>query len=464
MMSQGGGSAAVQRKRRYKMATQNEPGRTGKRGKLRKGRAGAAVAVLAVLVISAVGCATRVIGSANKSSEKQSGTQDSQSQGGDTGTVTPTEAPTEEPTTEPVPEDKRVHITAAGDNLIHYSVFKNAEALAGPGENYDFKPMYANMKYIIEAADCAIINQETIISQSNGIRGADGGALLFNSPPEVADAVIDLGFDVFTMANNHLLDFGSEALEESINFWNQKAAENDLTVLGAYLNEQDANNIRIREVNGVKIAFLAYAEHINGFSIPDYSSLRVVMNYEEDVIERQIKEAKEMADAVIVAAHWGVEDTFTVGEDRVELANKMVNWGADVILGCHPHVSQTMEWITRDDGTKGFVFYSMGNFICAQTDNFNLVGELPDFDLVIDGATGEVKLEDIGVIPSIVHYDDGNFSNLRLYPYSMYTPELAASHGIPYAVPQGTYNWFDWDTLNEIIDTAIPKEFQKLDK
>lgn len=373
---------------------------------------------------------------------------------------------TEEPTTEPVPEDKRVHVIAAGDNLIHYSVYKNAEANAAGqnGVNYDFKPIYQNVKYLVEDADVAILNQETIISESNPVRGADGGQLIFNSPPEVADAVIDLGFDVFTMANNHLLDMGASGLEESINFWNAKAEENDLTILGAYLNEEDSENIRVREVNGVKIAFLAYAEHINGFSIPEDSSLRVIMNYEEDVIERQIKKASEIADAVIVSAHWGVEDTHEVSEDRIELANKMVNWGADVILGCHTHTAETMEWITRDDGSKGFVYYSMGNFICAQTDNFNLVGEMPDFDIVIDGATGETRLEDVGAIPTIVHYDDGNFSNIRIYPYSQYTPELAESHGLPYAFPAGTYPQFSWDIVNDIVNSNIPEEFRKLDK
>lgn len=373
---------------------------------------------------------------------------------------------TEEPTTEPVPEDKRVHVIAAGDNLIHYSVYKNAEANAAgqDGVNYDFKPIYQNVKYLVEDADVAILNQETIISESNPVRGADGGQLIFNSPPEVADAVIDLGFDVFTMANNHLLDMGASGLEESINFWNAKAEENDLTILGAYLNEEDSENIRVREVNGVKIAFLAYAEHINGFSIPEDSSLRVIMNYEEDVIERQIKKASEIADAVIVSAHWGVEDTHEVSEDRIELANKMVNWGADVILGCHTHTAETMEWITRDDGSKGFVYYSMGNFICAQTDNFNLVGEMPDFDIVIDGATGETRLEDVGAIPTIVHYDDGNFSNIRIYPYSQYTPELAESHGLPYAFPAGTYPQFSWDIVNDIVNSNIPEEFRKLDK
>ncbi len=368
-----------------------------------------------------------------------------------------------EETTSPENADKIVHLTAAGDNLIHYSVYKNAEAYAG-GYGYDFAPLYENVRYIVEDADVAVLNQETIISQSNEIRGANGGALLFNSPPEVAYAVIDLGFDVFTMANNHLLDYGADALEESINFWNGLADEYGITVLGAYLNEEDANNIRVREVNGVKIAFLAYAEHINGFEIPYDSPLRVILNSEEDVIERQIKEAKELADVVVVSAHWGVEDTHEVSQDRIDLATKMVNWGADLILGCHTHTAETMEWIYRDDGTRGFVFYSMGNFICAQTDNFNVIGEMPDLDIVVDGETGEARLENVGCIPTIVHYDDGNFSNMRIYPYSMYTPELANSHGLPYAIPQGTYTTFNWDVVNSIIEENIPEEFRRLDK
>ena len=428
--------------------------------KLRKGRAVAAGGILAALLISVVGCAGKVIGQMDEDAPIISETENSDQQQSEV----PTEPVTEEITTEPASPDKRVHVTAAGDNLIHYSVYKNAEQLAGPGENFDFKPLYENVKDIIQAADVAVLNQETIISESNEIRGANGGALLFNSPPEVADAVIDLGFDVFTMANNHLLDFGADALEESIRFWNKKAEENDLTVLGAYLNQEDADDIRIREVNGVKIAFLAYAEHINGFEFPEGSPLRVVMNYEEDVIERQIKEAKEKADAVIVAAHWGVEDTHLVSDDRIELANKMVNWGADVILGCHTHTAETMEWITRDDGSKGFVYYSMGNFICCQTDNFNLVGEMPDFDIVVDGETGEVYLDDVGCIPNIIHYESPDFANLRVYPYSKYTPELAARHGVPYAIPQGTYTDFSWDIVNDIIDESIPEEFRKLDK
>lgn len=419
--------------------------------KLRKGRAaGAAAVFVAAIALCTVSC--NVVGRINNENAQQDST----------GTAVVDEVETTEESTESKP-DKVVHVVAAGDNLIHYSVYKNAEALAG-GVGYDFKPMYSEVKYLVQDADLAILNQETVISKSNPVRGAEGGLLLFNSPPEVADAVIDLGFNVFTMANNHLLDMGTDGLEESINFWNEKAKENDLTVLGAYLNEEDANNIRIREVNGVKVAFLAYAHHINGFdSLLDDVPLRVIKNEEEDVIERQIKEADEMADVVIVSAHWGEDDTTVVTEDRIELANKMVGWGADVILGCHTHTAETMEWIERNDGTKGFVYYSMGNFICAQTDNFNVVGEMPDFDIVIDGETNELRLENVGCIPTIIHYEE-DFSNMKIYPYSKYSPELAERHGLPYAVPQGTYTEFGWDVINRIIDEQIPEEFRKLDK
>jgi poly-gamma-glutamate synthesis protein (capsule biosynthesis protein) len=418
--------------------------------KLRKGRAVGAAAFLAAIIGCGVGCG--VVGKT-----KTSGTVPASSGSSVAEATEVTEAVTEDQ------PDKVVHVVAAGDNLIHYSVYKNAEEYAG-GDGYDFDPMYTEVKYLVQDADLAIINQETVISQSNPIRGADGGQLIFNSPPQVADTVIDLGFDVVTMANNHLLDMGTDGLEESIRFWNRKAEENNLTVLGAYLNEEDANNIRVREVNGVKIAFLAYCHHINGFDdLLNDVPLRVVKNDEEDVIERQIKEADELADVVIVSAHWGEDDTTVVTEDRIELANKMVDWGADVILGCHTHTAETMEWIERDDGTKGFVYYSMGNFICAQTDNFNVIGEMPDFDIVIDGNTNELRLENVGCIPTIIHYEN-DFSNMKIYPYSKYSPELAERHGLPYAVPQGTYTDFGWDVINRIIDEQIPQEFRKLDK
>lgn len=413
--------------------------------KLKKVQACAAMAVLALAAVCAAGCAGRVVGSADYSGEAANVL---------TGEATTTT------TTTAAAEDKRIHVVAAGDNLIHYSVYMNALNYSADGTTYNFLPLYQNVQSIIESADLSILNQETVISQSNEVVGAN---FVFNSPPELAYTMIDLGFDVFTMANNHLLDMGTSGLEESLTFWDGLETQYGVTALGAYHNEEDMRQIRTREVNGVTVAFLAYTEHINGYSIPADSPLRVVMNYETELIESQIKEANQIADVVIVSAHWGVEDTHIVSEDRKELAQDMVDWGADVIIGCHTHTAETMEYLTRPDGTQGFVYYSLGNFICAQTDNFNLVGELADLDIVVDGETNEVTLENVGAIPIIIHYDDGNFSNMRIYPYSMYTAELAAGHGVPYA-PWGTAKDFSMDVVNRIVEENIPPEFRKLDE
>lgn len=373
-------------------------------------------------------------------------------------TISEASEPPTEPPTEP-PEDKTIHIVAVGDNLVQTAVYREASSHSDNG-TYNFIPLYENVRSIIEAGDISILNQETLIA--NGEYEISGANLNFNSPVELGYDMIDLGFNVFTMANNHVLDKGTDGLEATLDYWDKQCQENDIVVCGAYRDESDMQNIRTMTVDDVTFAFLAYTEHLNGYYIPDDSPLRVVLTEETDVIESQIKRAKEIADVVIVAAHWGVEDTHTVADERKQLAQDMVDWGADVIIGSHPHTAETMEYLTRDDGTKGFVFYSLGNFISAQTDNFNLVGEIADFDIVVDGVSNEVSVENIGVIPVINHYDDGSFSNMRLYPYSMYTDELADSHGVPYA-PQGTAKDFGMDVIDRIIENNIPEEFRKLD-
>ncbi|MBQ9956119.1 MAG: CapA family protein, partial [Ruminococcus sp.] len=385
--------------------------------KLRKGRVAGAVIILTALVGTAVSCVGRTVEKMNY--------DDTASQ-----TTVATTTTTTEPTTLPPPEDKVIHVVAVGDNLVQTAVYRNAQRHATDG-TYDFLPLYENVRDIIESGDISIINQETLIA--NGEYEVSGSNFNFNSPVELGDDMIDLGFNVFTLANNHLMDKGTGGLEATLDYWDARVELHDIVVCGAYRNEYDMNNIRTMTVDGVTFAFLSYTEHLNGYSIPSDSELRVVRTSETDVMQEQIERAEEIADVVIVSAHWGVEDTHTVSEDRKLLARDMVEWGADVIIGHHPHTAETMEFITRTDGTKGFVYYSLGNFISAQTDNFNLVGEIADFDVVIDGETNEVTLENVGAIPVINHYDDGSFSNMRLYPYNMYTSELADGHGVPYA-------------------------------
>ena len=371
----------------------------------------------------------------------------------------PSEIPTEEIPTEPIPEDKIVHIVAAGDNLVQTAVYREASYHADDG-GYNFLPLYENVRDIIQGGDISILNQETIIT--NGDYEISGANLNFNSPMELGHDMIELGFDVFTIANNHILDRGTDGIRSTLDYWDERCAENDIVVCGAYRDEADMQNIRTMTKNDVEFAFLSFTEHLNGYYIPDDSPYRVVETFETDVIEEQIRSADEISDCVIVAIHWGNEDTHTVKDEQRQFAKDMVSWGADVIIGTHSHTAETMEYVENEDGSRGFVFYSLGNFISAQTDNFNLIGEIANFDIVVDGITNELSIENVGVIPVINHYDDGSFSNMRLYPYNMYTDELADSHGVPYA-PKGTAKDFGMDVIDRIIEENIPEEFRKLD-
>lgn len=375
-------------------------------------------------------------------------------------TSAPIETTTTTETTEPIPENPTVHMVAVGDNLVQTGVYRAAQKWSADGTSYDFTKTYENIVPLVQAADIAVINQETLIC-GEGYE-VSGTNFNFNSPVELGDAMVNAGFDVFTLANNHVRDKGIEGMSATLDYWDSMMAKYPILAYGIYRDAADMNNIRVQEVNGMKIAFLAYTEHLNGYTIPESSPISVGFTEDVALIERQIKEAKEIADAVIVSAHWGNEDTHVVADRVMTLADQMVQWGADVVLGGHSHTAQTMTYITRPNGSRGFVFYSLGNFISAQTDNFNLVGEMGDFDLTLDLTTGELIVENVKCIPIITHYDDGKLSNLRLYPYSMYNEELASSHGVPYA-PLGTAKSFSMDVINNIINSNIPAEFQKLD-
>ncbi len=356
-------------------------------------------------------------------------------------------------------QDASVHFLAVGDNLVQKRVYEAAQKYAEDGQDYNFNYCYKNVADKIAAADLAYINQETIIA--NDEYEISGSNLNFNSPTELGDEIVDLGFDIINMSNNHALDKGVDGLRATLDYWDRKVseAETPLHVIGAYRDEADMANYRISEVNGMTIGYLAYTENLNGYSLPSDTSMLLPQTSETTLIERQIKELDGMVDAVVVSAHWGVEDTHVVSDSVKSLANNMIEWGADVIIGTHSHTLETMEYITREDGSQGFVFYSLGNFISAQTDSFNMVGGMAEFELKKSG--GVLTVENVQVTPVITHYDDGRLTNLRLYPYYMYTDDLVAGHGLPYS-PIGSAKSWSWDVIDTIIENNIPEEFRKL--
>ena len=148
---------------------------------------------------------------------------------------------------------------------------------------------------------------------------------------------------------------------------------------------------------------------------------------DEDNIERDAKYAEENADFTIAFMHWGVEYSTSPSEEQRELAEKMADWGVDLIIGAHPHVVEPVEWIKTDKGNEVLVYYSLGNFLSRQTDIINLLGGMAK--VTLKSENGKVSIDDYSFMPVATYYNYG-CSKFKIYPLNEFTDEVASTHGI----------------------------------
>jgi len=355
--------------------------------------------------------------------------------------------PFEAETVPPVPElkEKRLKFIAAGDNIIHESVYTDAKKRSSDGNSFNFRPMYDGIADYVAAADIAFINQETPTAGENyGYHGYPN----FNSPQEAGHTLVEIGFDIVNIATNHMLDMKTNGLHDFINFW--KSLDNVL-MIGGYDNYADYDNVRIYETNGIKIAFLSYTYDTNGMTL-DPSSTLIVPLFDEAVIRRQVQLARDAADLVFVSAHWGIENDFAPSDTQKKYAKVFADAGVDAVIGHHPHVVQPVEWMEGSGGNRMLLIYSLGNLISTMNYGNNMVGGIAEFDIVI--APGTKPYIDAPVyIPVVTHYSlerDG----LQVYFLEDYTAELAAKHGCTLYTSN-----FSLAYIENIIKSEIASEF-----
>ncbi len=347
------------------------------------------------------------------------------------------------------PGETRITFLAAGDNLIHENVFLDARARAGEDEKYNFIDMYDGVAEIIKNADIALVNQESpICGDEMGISGYP----TFNSPEAVGDTLIELGFDVVNIANNHVLDKGSKGFKNTLDYW----AEKPVTMIGGYYNKDEYEDICVIEEQGVKIALISYTYAATGGSLPATSEL-YLPRIDETEIVRMTKKANDIADLVFVVLHWGTENSHTVNSQQNSLARAISEAGADAIIGAHPHVIQPMEWLTSTSGSKTLVVYSLGNFISTQYENANLIGGLVTFDIVKD-ASGKTTIEDPIYNPTVTHYNKQRLG-LQVYLMENYTKELADLHGNPNYGTTAEKRIWNLEKIKSFVTDNIESEF-----
>ncbi|WP_319466304.1 CapA family protein [uncultured Trichococcus sp.] len=320
-------------------------------------------------------------------------------------------------------EEKIISFIGVGDNLIHDSIFRDAELADGI---YDFKFIYENVAEDIEDADIAFLNQETI---SAGDDYPYSGYPAFNTPPEIAQDMNDLGFDLVNGATNHALDYDYPGALNSLSVWNE---QEDVVYTGIYESQADRDTIRTIEREDVTFAFLAYTYGTNGIQ-PD-TSYRVAY-FDEEQIRQDVAKAKNVSDVVIVSAHWGDENTQEVNEMQRSYAQLFADLEVDVVIGTHPHILQPIEWVTGENQNKTLVVYSLGNFIAHSLTDYNTLGGMVTFDFIVaddDTAT----IENVQFVPTVSHYvaDPGNVEysrrDFKIYKLENYSGKIASEHGL----------------------------------
>ena len=284
-------------------------------------------------------------------------------------------------------------MTAIGDTLCHNTQYW--DAYNSSTKQYDFSYVYDDIKDYTSSADITIGSLETTFA------GEDRGYSnypVFNSPDSLATALKDIGVDVISLAGNHALDYGYSGICRTIDVLDNVG----ISHLGTYKSAEDQDKILIKDVKGVKIAFINYTYGTNGIPVP--SDKPYCLNLiDKDLISKQIKQAKEQnVDMIVACMHWGTEYKTSANDEQKELADFLFKSGVDIILGNHPHVLEPMEkkTITLDDGsTKDvFVVYALGNFTADQRAEITRDSAILNLDITKD-SDGKILINKVSYVP-----------------------------------------------------------------
>ena len=294
-------------------------------------------------------------------------------------------------------EPTTLTFAAVGDNLIHRQIYDYAM------RNLDgsFDHLYAQMLPVLAQYDVTSINQETVFVEK---RGEYSDYPLFGTPVEVGHAIIDAGFDIVSCATNHALDKGTEAVDRTVELFAQAGV---LCAGAQHSTDPVYRPFEMLTKNGIRVAVLAYTQSTNGIPLPEDSPYAVHL-LEEEQVREDLAAATDAADLVLVYAHWGMEYAAEPDETQRYWAQLFADCGADVVIGTHPHVVQPVEWIAGKNGGETLVYYSLGNYVSAQTEEACTRGGLAYF--TVEKANGQCSIVDHGLKYLLTEQHKGRYT------------------------------------------------------
>ena len=256
---------------------------------------------------------------------------------------------------------KTARISAVGDILCQMDMIDDAKTDAG----YDFSHMFTGISKFVKDSDFAIGTLET-----NFIDRKYSGIGKYNSPIEFLKAVKDSGIGLVSLAHNHVLDYGTQGLETTINKIKEQNVEitgikNNVEKVSEKTEEQERADFtgNIKEINGIKVAFLGYTYGLSNENEITDEEKKSANIYSEELAQKDIEYAKQNSNYIIAIMHWGDVNSSEISEYQRNITSFLVENGVDMILGSHPSVVEPMEMIQTEDGKNVLVAYSLGNYI-----------------------------------------------------------------------------------------------------
>jgi poly-gamma-glutamate synthesis protein (capsule biosynthesis protein) len=289
-----------------------------------------------------------------------------------------------------------VSFAVAGDVIPHEPV--RAAAAAAGADSGGWGVLFADVADIFKGADFGFVNLETPVAPAHS-RGSK--PFLFDAPVALIDALKANGIKIVSFANNHVMDQGWAGFAET----REHLREEGMLFAGSGDTAALAWQPVIVEAKGIKVGWLGMTRWLNGGRNPDKDDQPHVNFFpypgesvgapgmDEAGVLEAIRQARQKCDFLVLSIHWGVEYAPAPRIEDVETAHKMLEAGASVIVGHHPHVLQPVETYRTTDGRDTIIFYSLGNFLSNQSRNY-VDGLMPD-------KNGDPRDEMIGLFSAV---------------------------------------------------------------
>ncbi|MGD0095758.1 MAG: CapA family protein [Terracidiphilus sp.] len=290
----------------------------------------------------------------------------------------------------------QVSFAVAGDVIPHEPV-RAAASAAGDGSQ-GWGALFSDVADVFKGADFGFVNLETPVAPAHS-HGSK--PFLFDAPVALVDGLKASGIKIVSSANNHMMDQGWAGFAET----REHLSQEGMFFVGTGDTKDDSWQPVVVEANGIKVGWLGMTRWLNGGRNPDKDDQPHVNFFpypgesagapgaDEAAVLDAIKQARAKCDLLVVSIHWGIEYAPAPRPEDVEMAHKMLEAGASVIVGHHPHVLEPVETYRTQDGRDTVIFYSLGNFVSNQSRTY-VDGLMPDKD-------GDPRDEMIGLFAAV---------------------------------------------------------------